>query len=101
MFVMVTCWLISLTLLILEKTKLFSNRKVNVVYAVTAALLYVTAAIVQCVNADRWRSLAALVVGVVYQRQAAAAAFAVVTAIFYCVDAILTFKDRHIQVAVK
>eukprot|EP00058_Branchiostoma_floridae_P020239 XP_002605729.1 hypothetical protein BRAFLDRAFT_77997 [Branchiostoma floridae] len=101
MFVMVTSWLITLALLVLEKTKYFYNRKVSLVYAVTAALLYVTAAIVQCVNADRWRSWTVVVVGVVYQRQAVAAAFAVVTAIIYCVDAIMTFKGQHIQVAVK
>ncbi|XP_078681853.1 uncharacterized protein LOC144916594 isoform X1 [Branchiostoma floridae x Branchiostoma belcheri] len=101
MFVLVTCWFSTLTLLILEKAEYFSNRKVNLVYAVTAALLHVIAAVVQCANADRWRSWTVLGVAVIYQRQAVAATFAVLTAIAYCVDAILTFKDRHIQVAVK
>ncbi|XP_078665245.1 myelin and lymphocyte protein-like [Branchiostoma floridae x Branchiostoma belcheri] len=104
MFVLVTCWVVTLLLLILNKAGVFSNDTVDVIYAVLAALCYITAAIVQCVNADRhnyWHGHHWGWGSPVFDRHAASAAFAVFTCILYIIDAVMTFKGKGKQILPK
>ncbi|CAH1252437.1 Hypp9291 [Branchiostoma lanceolatum] len=84
----VTCWLMTLVLMVLAGSGKFSNDTLNLVYGVLAAIAYVAAAVIQCWNANRNYRYNYTV----YERHIISASFAVGAAMLYCADIILTLK---------